>query len=256
MSCWTKCNKALDWDTDFGQAAYWLSWMPPTFFLGVRLSIVLVWAGWIWASIDEWVFFWETNLGLWFTKMTHWSASGELCYFSFAAYTSYKAIFGTTSDKTPWYAYVATYLQSSAVVTSSLVTIIYWAFLYDYSESPSSVNVMMHGGGMIIMLVDVAMNHQPMKIIDVWAPIAFAVVYLTFSLIYYAAGGTNWQGEPYIYVILDWRDPASALQLCGIVITIIPILYSVAVGLVLLRIQLGICVHGKETPYTYVNDKV
>ena len=51
-----------------------------------------------------------------------------------------------------------------------------------------------------------------------------------FSLFYYLGGGTDAEGNPYIYDILDWRDPGGAilfsfLAFMGVFI-IFPILYG------------------------------
>ena len=53
---------------------------------------------------------------------------------------------------------------------------------------------------------------------------------MLFSAIYYLAGGTDQDGNPYIYSVLDWRDPGAAIltifeSIVGFAV-VYPILYS------------------------------
>lgn len=52
------------------------------------------------------------------------------------------------------------------------------------------------------------------------------MIYLTFSVIYYASGGVDYYGNNYIYHVLKWEKPGSAT--------------SVALGIVVLAIFLHI----------------
>lgn len=40
--------------------------------------------------------------------------------------------------------------------------------------------------------------------------VIFAVLYMAFTGVYHAFGGTNTQGKPYIYSLIDWNNPGSA----------------------------------------------
>jgi hypothetical protein len=45
----------------------------------------------------------------------------------------------------------------------------------------------------------------------VWAPLLYLLAYLSFSLLYWALGGTNAQGQHYIYPPLNYGEkPALA----------------------------------------------
>ena len=51
--------------------------------------------------------------------------------------------------------------------------------------------------------------------------------YIIFTAIYYAAGGENDFGQPYVYNVLDWREPGYAIGIAfatGAIVFVIQLL--------------------------------
>ena len=50
-------------------------------------------------------------------------------------------------------------------------------------------------------------GNRPWSLSHMWCPATFGLGYLIFNFIYiYILKGTNVNGEPYVYTILDWND--------------------------------------------------
>jgi phosphotransferase system glucose/maltose/N-acetylglucosamine-specific IIC component len=76
------------------------------------------------------------------------------------------------------------------------------------------------------MMIELLVASHPMYIFHFIYAIASGMVYLIFSIIYYAAGGVDAVGNNFIYHVLKWEKPGSAS--------------SVAIGIVVLAIFLHI----------------
>lgn len=83
----------------------------------------------------------------------------------------------------------------------------------------------------------------PVRIYHAWFGMLYGVVYAIFTVIYYAAGGTNAQDEIYIYKgILDWSNVGTTMMY--VVLVIIPgtiVVQCLMYGLYRLRLLLYRC---------------
>ena len=72
-----------------------------------------------------------------------------------------------------------------------------------------------------------------MRIFHFIYPVFCGGIYVTFTGVYYAANGTNVEGDPYIYNILDYGDsPGSATGwVLGAILVFVPVLHCVVFGL-------------------------
>jgi len=179
------------------------------------------------------------GFGFWFTQLTHWTLLLELIYLGFAFATTALANFSKlpdgTGDDTPWFVSVTWALQPAALVGSFLLFVLYWALLYTPGSKLYAISIMTHGGNFVIMLIDVLICRQPLYMAHIYMPMAYALLYLLFSVIYYAAGGVNHQDltSNYIYSVLDWSNPGGAGTLSAlIVLLVIPFFYCVFLVLV------------------------
>lgn len=114
-------------------------------------------------------------------------------------------------------------LHNSALVTSFLVTIIYWTFLHfsklciqiNLNEIQSKIflncfffpamklplnamNILSHACNSVVMFLDILIVASPMRLLHVIQPLAFTGIYGLFSIVYFLAGGKslyvwNWQ---------------------------------------------------------------
>ena len=75
----------------------------------------------------------------------------------------------------------------------------------------------------------------------------YAASYMSFSGIYYAAGGTAYNGTSYIYPPLDYAErPGLAAGLCIAVLLLLPLLHFAFYGLYVCRYWLVYLLYGRR----------
>lgn len=73
----------------------------------------------------------------------------------------------------------------------------------------------------IVSITVLWVSRTPVRLLHVVYLVGFGAVYSVFTGIYYAAGGTNAQDEPYIYEVLDYDDnPGTATAYVLIVVLV------------------------------------
>ena len=55
-------------------------------------------------------------------------------------------------------------------------------------------------------MLDTILSARPIRILHVWCSFAFGILYLGFNLVYVLAGGMDFDGNNFIYNILDWNE--------------------------------------------------
>ena len=89
-------------------------------------------------------------------------------------------------------------------------------------------------------LVDVFISGFPVRLLHFFYIVGFASVYAVFTGIYYAAGGTNTDGDQYIYKILDYENQpvTSSIVIIAMVFVVSTLMHLIYWGLYLLRVSL------------------
>ena len=84
--------------------------------------------------------------------------------------------------------------------------------------------------------MDTVVSSHPKRVVHVWLPTAFGLIYLAFNVAYTLEGGTDPVGHHWIYPITDWieRPGMSSGFAIGVCASLI-ILHCVLSGLVRLR---------------------
>ena len=77
-----------------------------------------------------------------------------------------------------------------------------------------------HGINLLIMYADFLLSQIPIHFLHFYFPTLFVAVYLIFTGIYYAAGGTGAQGRSYIYPLLDYENDLGWAILLAVVLVI------------------------------------
>jgi len=93
------------------------------------------------------------------------------------------------------------------------ITALYWSLLYK-DDAFSYLNLYVHGlqGGYSVL--DQVVSARSWEGGHWWVCLPMPLVYVVFSVIYWAAGGTNEHGNDYIYNVLDWSsEPGGATGL-------------------------------------------
>ena len=113
-----------------------------------------------------------------------------------------------------------------------------WLFFnFLAGKTLTAIDIEMHLINSIYVIINVCVTGMPVRLLHVWFSVLFALVYSLFSLFYFLAGGTNHNGNPYIYPAIDWRNAGSTALYCVIVTFVeVPVIQSVLFGLHKLKV--------------------
>lgn len=118
-----------------------------------------------------------------------------------------------------------------------LVTAGYWTVLFEEDEPVDANNITKHALNSVFMVIDTFLSSIPVRLFHSVYPLQYIIVYFTFTVIYWQLGGTNNQGQPYIYSLLDYNNfQASTGCIIGFFLLLVqPVLQLILFGLVKLR---------------------
>ena len=84
------------------------------------------------------------------------------------------------------------------------VTVMYWTQVHVPGHPYDSVTFNAHALNSVVIVIDTTINCIRVKLLHIIYPIIFISIYMIFSLIYWACGGTDPNNHPYIYSALDY----------------------------------------------------
>ncbi|XP_045506486.1 protein rolling stone-like [Colias croceus] len=161
--------------------------------------------------------------GYWPIFLTHWGiAANMICTgigFAVSLHAYIKQPFGDDFEL-PWLVKVYWISSNIAIPLSFFITIFYWTLLSgfvseDGGELEFAINkvldIFIHAINSVVMFLLLVTARQPVYLLHFYHVVLFALVYLFFSVIYYAAGGTDMFGNPFVYPMLDWSNPGIAV---------------------------------------------
>lgn len=163
--------------------------------------------------------------------LTHWSLTLELVYFVMAAAcTAFYLKYQPTDEnillpnirrliKVTWC------FQSFIGPASLLVFTLFWALVYRGHASVLTTQV--HGANFLLMAIDFMVSAAPFRFAHIWCTYSYAVAYIFFSGMYYVAGGTNPDGDRYIYATLDYSKATVAIQITLVAVLAVPFAHCV-----------------------------
>ncbi|XP_026462550.1 protein rolling stone-like [Ctenocephalides felis] len=105
-------------------------------------------------------------------------------------------------------------LHTLTVNSAIVITAVYWVMVFNPEEGFNVVTVMVHIVNSVVMIIDLFLVAHPVRLLHMHWSLMFAILYLTFSWIYYCAGGLSRKMEPFIYTALDWRKPGISIGFC------------------------------------------
>ena len=143
-------------------------------------------------------------------------------------------------DNTPWFLKLAWLVNTIAVPTTGVATVVYWSMLYRPGDVVDASSVHIHGMGIFLVLVDVLISRVPVMLFHIIYPTAYGAAYVIFMGIYYWAEGTNpIDGGRYIYQLIDYgRQPWIATGLSIAMVVGMSVSFLVVFGITLLRDQI------------------
>lgn len=118
-----------------------------------------------------------------------------------------------------------------------LVTVGYWTVLYEDDEPIDTNNITKHALNSVFMLIDTFLSSIPVRLFHSVYPLLYIIIYLAFTVAYWQLGGTNIQGMPYIYKLLDYDNiqPSTGCLIGFFLLLVQPVLQLMLFGLVKLR---------------------
>ena len=96
---------------------------------------------------------------------------------------------------------------------------VYFSF-FVISGELTAVDLETHALNVVYIVLNISVTGMPIRLLHFWYSIVYGVVYGVFTLVYHLAGGTNALEKPYVYSVIDWREPGTAAG------------YSVAFGII------------------------
>ena len=94
---------------------------------------------------------------------------------------------------------------------------------------------LLHGVNIIAVVLDIFVGARPLFFLHIYQPIIALLIYVIFSVIYWAAGGLGVDGNDWIYPILKWDYPGDAMIVVGVLFVFTFVVQGVVVLLHLLR---------------------
>ena len=156
---------------------------------------------------------------------------------------------GRGYNRISWYHMIQWALFMIGAELAVVLTLLYWALLYDPEFPISGVNFNTHGSQGIISVVELLITGVPIRFYHFYFTQIFAAVYVVFTGIYHAAGGTNTMDKPYIYSILNYGDsPGFATGLIfGVILVLLPIIHFLFYLVYVARYWALYLIYGKQS---------
>nr|XP_022300889.1 protein rolling stone-like [Crassostrea virginica] len=127
-----------------------------------------------------------------------------------------------------WYLKTQLVLFNISTVAAIVITVLYYALLTPVSTANS---ILAHAFNSVYAVVGLVVCAKPVRILHVYHPVLFSVIYCIFSLIYQLAEGGL------IYEILDWdKMPGTILIAVGTAFIMVRAVHMVVFTIYKLRV--------------------
>jgi len=97
-------------------------------------------------------------------------------------------------------------LYTITITTTFIITVGYYTTVDPDFDDFDVYSLHIHGINLIIMIIDLVMARIPVMLLHFYAPMVYSLVYLVFTGIYAASGGTDHKERDYIYAPLDYQN--------------------------------------------------
>ena len=123
-----------------------------------------------------------------------------------------------------------------ALTAGVWVTAGYWSMLAG-SDPIDANNITKHALNSVFMVIDLWLSAIPVRLFHSLYALLYLLIYIAFSVFYWLLGGTNIEGQPYIYKSLDYNDfkPTIGDLLAVFLLVVLPVLQLILFGITKLR---------------------
>ncbi|XP_059051170.1 protein rolling stone-like [Achroia grisella] len=157
-----------------------------------------------------------------------------------------KSTFKETSDL-PWYVSTYWFLYNIAVSNALIITVLFWSLLYkseNYEDDDDGrlfwLDISTHAINSCVALTEVLASRTPVRLLHFYQPLSIGLWYAAFTAVYYAADGTDGNGNPYIYEVLDWNEGNRAGAIVAASAAGLLVIYLMVWGLAFCRDKISI----------------
>lgn len=124
---------------------------------------------------------------------------------------------------------------------SILISLLFWVLVFPtMRNAPDVVSVVNHSANVLIALEELFWSRRTLSPVQVYVFVLYGAYYAAFTYVYFQLGGTNGQGDPYLYKVINWTNPSSTLAIFGAILVVgVPLLYGICLGFSALREHLS-----------------
>lgn len=159
------------------------------------------------------------NVGYWFVYLTHWGLVVELLYLGLGVHTTYMSASWREGKDLPKSVQVMWMLRAIILPGSFMIFVMYWGLVFD--GTLYFVSVLTHGLNFIVMALDTIVGRMPYLLLHGLYFFIFAAAFLLWSVIDYAAGIGDGNGNLYIYSTLDWSNTSETGSLSAVILLVV-----------------------------------
>ncbi|XP_039626673.1 uncharacterized protein LOC120540185 [Polypterus senegalus] len=129
-------------------------------------------------------------------------------------------------------------LHSVTSTSAVIVSLIYWTVIYStekWEVVDTSIN--MHLTNILQVLLELMLSSIPIHLLHVLYPFIYGVLYISFTVIYWAVGTANGQEGPAVYLVLNYgeRPLLASGSAVGFLVVLIPLSHLFIWSVSLLR---------------------
>ena len=137
-----------------------------------------------------------------------------------------------------WFHEALWVIYNIAAVAALLVTFTFWSLLFRLVNNLRALTVVVHGVNSVLMVGDTMLSSIPVRLFHVIYPMFYSIIYIVFTVIYWAVGGTSYFDKPYIYPQTDYtgRPVLSAVSQICLFFVGLPLCQSVLFSFYMLRV--------------------
>ncbi len=137
-----------------------------------------------------------------------------------------------------------------------LVFLLLYYICLTAGEGIDHINFNTHAINSIYTVINLFITRIPIRVLHFYQTIIYAIIYVIFSVIYDVTGGTDPEGERYIYKLLDWTSDLEKAALYSGMIGLVgmPVMWIIVHVIYKLRLFLYGCCEGplnKVAPQNY-----
>lgn len=154
---------------------------------------------------------------------------------------------GYKSNTLSWYQMIHWLSFSYGGELALAVTILYWIVLYR-GGGVDGISANTHLTNGIISVVDILLTGTPVSLLHIIYPLSFGGAYAAFTGFYFAGNGTNVNGDPFIYSVInyDTNPGLSSAIVILVVILFLPLIHLLMYALYIARFWLVYALYGRK----------